>query len=237
MPVRFAFRQVDRRDLATFFKDGEVRAKRHRASQACHQTSHRQIVQRRNEHLVDLPHGGVVNDYVAFYFSPITAFTFAIHKGSVEVTSPNGTSLGASSLDTRAFLVANVSNLFAKYEHICFSNYALNTAVPLPEVVCDQRRFETHINWAQFDDSPLGAAIPELGYEGVCRYFNSSLLPPGRQHRSTERMAELLVKNAVSISDICAVVVPNENIRESAARMANANGYQGLVLSNPGCFI
>ncbi|TDB27271.1 DUF4433 domain-containing protein [Stenotrophomonas sp. ATCM1_4] len=148
MPDRFAFRQVDQRDLATFFRDGEVRAKLHEDPQACHQTSYGNIVQRRSSNLVEMPHGGVVNNYVAFYLSPVTAFTYAIHQGRVEVRSPSDHLLGMSELSQRAFLVASVSTLFRNYPHVCFSNYALNTNVPLPVVMADQNQFETHVNWS-----------------------------------------------------------------------------------------
>ncbi len=53
-----------------------------------------------------MPCGGVVNDYVPFYFSPITAFTYAIYFGNVSLTAPDGTPLGKATEDDRVFLVA-----------------------------------------------------------------------------------------------------------------------------------
>lgn len=237
MPNRFAFRQVDQRDLVTFFRDGEVRAKLHEDPQACHQTSHGHIVQRRNSNLVEMPHGGVVNNYVAFYLSPVTAFTYAIHQGSVEVISPSADRLGMSEASQRAFLVASVPTIFRSYPQVCFSNYALNTNVPLPVVIADQNQFETHIKWLHFDDTPRTAEIPEINYEGVCRYFNSSPTPGPRHHRSTERMAELLVKDAVSINDFCAIVLPTQKALIAAQALARENGYQGVIVCRPECFI
>lgn len=237
MPNRFAFRQVDQRDLETFFTDGEVRAKLHGNPQSCHQTSHTHIVQRRNSNLVEMPHGGVVNNYVAFYLSPVTAFTYAIHQGSVEVTSPLGCPLGKSDVSQRAFLVASVPTLFTNYPEICFSNYALNTNVPSPVVLADQEQFETHIAWSHFDDTPRTAGIPEINYEGVCRYFNSSPTPGPRHHRSTERMAELLVKDAVSINDFCAIVLPTREAQITAQGLARESSYQGVIVCRPECFI
>ncbi|MCF3478264.1 DarT ssDNA thymidine ADP-ribosyltransferase family protein [Stenotrophomonas geniculata] len=236
MPKRFIFRQVDQRDLSVFFKDGEVRSKNYLPAQACHQTSHKQIVQRRNSQIVTLPHGGVVNDYVAFYFSPITAFTFAIHRGSVNVVSPAGVNLGLSKLSQRAFLVADLDTIFLKYQSVCFSDYALNTNVPMPTVICDRLKLDSHVNWAHFDEQPIAAQIPEIGYNGVCRYFRSES-PGHRTHRSTERMAEFLVKDAVSISDFCAIILPEPGMRQKVLTMAANSAFEGVVLDKPGCFI
>lgn len=80
MPDRFIFRQVYYKDLKTFLADGEVRSKNHKSPQLCHPTSYPNIVNRRGTDAYQMPCGGVVNDYVPFYFSPITAFTFTIYK-------------------------------------------------------------------------------------------------------------------------------------------------------------
>lgn len=237
MPRRFVFRQVDQRDLEQFLQDWEVRSKNYLPAQPCHQTSHRNIVERRGGQIFALPYGGVVNDYVAFYLSPVTAFTYAIHRGSVSVHSPSGEDLGMSDLSQRAFLVANVATLFARYRQVCFSNYALNSNAPSPTVLADREQFATHINWAQFDEIPMVAQIPEIKYEGVCKYFNSNPTPGPRHHRSTERMAEFLVKDAVSMSDISAIVLPTVEAQRRIKRVADQAGYEGLVLSKPGCFI
>lgn len=236
MPKRFIFRQVDQRDLALFFRDGEVRSKNHLPPQECHQTSHKHIVQRRGGQIVALPHGGVVNDYVAFYLSPVTAFTYAIHCGSVNVVSPGGQHLGMSQRSQRAFLVADLDAIFARYQHVCFSNYALNTSVPMPTVICDRQQLDAHVNWAQFDEQPITAQVPEIGYDGVCKYFRSEA-PGPRTHRSTERMAEVLVKDAVSIGDFCAIILPDPQMKQSVQSMATNSAFNGLILDKPGCFI
>ena len=110
MPERFVFREVDYRDIRTFLRDGEVRSKNHTSPQACHQTSYQNLVNRRGTDIFQVPGGGVVNDYVAFYFSPFTSFTFAIHRGEkVTVVDPQGRPLGPSRLEDRVFVVCKVS--------------------------------------------------------------------------------------------------------------------------------
>lgn len=106
MPDRFVFRQIYYADLATFLADGEIRAKNHAIGQRCHQTSYQQIVDRRGTTVFRMPSGGVVNDYVPFYFSPITSFAFTIHKRNVPLISPTGQDLGKANGDERIFFVA-----------------------------------------------------------------------------------------------------------------------------------
>ncbi|WP_082925872.1 DarT ssDNA thymidine ADP-ribosyltransferase family protein [Xanthomonas nasturtii] len=237
MPKRFAFRQIDRRDLALILADREIRSKNHVYAQSCHQTSHAQIVGFRGTPAFSLPYGGVVNDYVQFYLSPVTAFSFVIHKGNVEVKSPAGDLLGMSSINDRLFLVVEVAEIYAHGFQACFSNYALNSMAPMPEVVAELGMLESHVKWPLFDESPMVAKIPEIGYEGVCQYFGDSPLPISRQNRKSARMAELLVKSTVPTDLIRCIVTPNETAYREALVLARAHGFGGSIINNPGCFV
>lgn len=237
MPERFVFRQVDYRDVPTFLADGEVRSKSHPNQQVCHQTSYQNLVQRRGTEEFQLPFGGVVNDCVAFYFSPLTSFTCAIHRGSVQVIPPNGGDPTTSQLDERVFLVAKVSALFGAGLQCCFSNYALNSTVPEPVVVNDPCLLEPHIRWELFDETPLAGSIPEIGYVGSCKYFLSKDTPERYQLRKPIRMAEFLVQTAVPLHLFACVVAPNEQRKTLVQQAVQAAGYQLPVFSKPGCFV
>ena len=50
-------------------------------------------------------------------------------------------------------------------------------------------------------------------------------------------MAEMLVKDAVSISDFCAIIVPDGGMRQKVLTMAANSAFEGIVLDKPGCFI
>lgn len=235
--TRFGFRQIDYRDLAMFLRDGEIRSKNHQYAQACHQTSHASIVNLRGDPVFTLPHGGVVNDYVPFYFSPVTGFAYSIHKGKTEVIAPDGQSLGVSSASTRVFLVVNVAEVFASGLQVSFSNSALNKLVPKPEVVDDYHLLETHVNWALFDERPLVCAIPEIGYDGVHGWCRDQDSPPKYQVRSSSRMAELLVKDALPVDLIACIVAPSRAVYDEVAAVANQYGFRGQVLGKSGCFV
>lgn len=237
MPGRFAFRQIDRRDLAMILSDGEIRSKNHPKPQHCHQTSHSQIVGFRGTPAFTLPYGGVVNDYVPFYFSPVTAFTFAIHRGGVEVKSPNGNLLGKSSPDDRLFLVSRVEDIYQENLRACFSDYALNSAAPMPTILQNFSQLETHVKWPLFDEVPIVARVPEIGYSGVCRYFQDALVPVSRQNRNRARMAELLVKDAVPTNVLCCIIAPTEISRNQAKLLADKYGFRGQILNKPDCFV
>lgn len=237
MPQRFVFRQIDYRDLPTFLADGEVRSKNHPNPQICHQTSYQNLVQRRGTNDFQLPFGGVVNDCVAFYFSPLTSFTCAIHRGSVDVIAPNGTASTKSRLEDRVFLVAKVTDLYNASLKCCFSNYALNTTVPKPVIVSDIDMLESHIDWTMFDEYPPAGEIPEIGYGGACKYFNSRATPERHQFRTPIRMAEFLVHRTVPIDLFVCVVTPNLQQHAIVSNMIQAAGCQLPVYSKPGCFV
>lgn len=237
MPERFVFRQVDYRDLPIFLADGEVRSKNHANQQPCHQTSYQNLVQRRGTNEFELPFGGVVNDCVAFYFSPLTSFTCSIHRGGVQVIPPHGGTQTKSRLEDRVFLVAKVSNLYRARLQCCFSNYALNSTVPKPVIVNDYNLLETHINWAMFDEEPQAGSIPEIGYGGSCKYFHSKDTPERYQLRKPIRMAEFLVQTAVPIHLFACVITPNEQRKISIQQQVQVAGYQLPVFSKPGCFV
>lgn len=237
VPERFVFRQVDYRDVPIFLADGEIRSKNHSDQQTCHQTSYQNLVQRRGTAEFRLPFGGVVNDCVAFYFSPLTSFTCAIHRGRVQVIPPNGGVPTISRLEDRVFFVANVFELYRAELECCFSNYALNSTVPEPLVISDQNLLETHINWAMFDDYPTAGSIPEIGYGGSCQYFHSKDTPERYQLRKPIRMAEFLVRTAVPLRQFACVVAPTEQRKILIQQQIQAAGYQLPVFCKPGCFV
>lgn len=237
MPERFVFRQVDYRDLPIFLADGEVRSKNHPNQQGCHQTSHQNLVQRRGTNEFKLPFGGVVNDCVAFYFSPLTSFTCSIHRGGVQVIPPNGGAQTTSQLQDRVFLVAKVSALYGAGLQCCFSNYALNSAAPTPVIKNDPNLLETHINWTMFDEDPLAGSIPEIGYGGSCKYFLSKDTPIRYQLRKPIRMAEFLVQTAVPLHLFACLVAPSDQRKALIQQQLQVAGSQLPVFSKPWCFV
>lgn len=238
MHRRFAFRQVDYRDIQTFITDREIRSKNNVNVQRCYQTSYPEIVNRRNEPHYHLPNGGVVNDYVAFYLSPYTSFCYAINKGErVKVVDLNGNDIGYSSYLDRVFLLCDIDNIFNSCLEFCFSDSALNNLVMNPNVSCDPNDFSTLIKWDLFDDAPIIAQIPEIGYDGVCSYFCNKAVPQKYQDRARMRMAEFLVRDAVPLRFVTCIVVPNDEKERLISRLISDAGINIPVYQKPECFV
>lgn len=236
MVARFAFRQFHYTDIVTILADGEIRSKNHLPIQACHQTSYSNLVSLRGTSAFTLPGGGVVNDYVPFYFSPITAFSFTINRGNVDVISPTGVNVGKSNASQRAFVVFAVDRLAAAGLYLCYSDVALNSLAPIPTVIDDLGQLSTHVAWTVFDESPLSGAIPEIGYKGACLWFHNRPTPVHHQIRSSQRMAELLVRTSVPISLAECIIVENEHAAAQIGAAIAASLYEMPVYVKPGCF-
>lgn len=183
-----------------------------------------------------MPCGGVVNDYVPFYFSPITSFAFTIYKGNVPLISPDGINLGMAKEEDRIFFVCGAENIKVSGLNYCFSDYALNSQAPQPIIEQNLDRLEEHVHWDVFDDNPMVARIPEIGYAGVCRYFHNCDTPPKRQVRSQARMAEFLVRDALPLDYISCIVAKSDAMRNNLQAVMDASGWDIPILSKPGCY-
>jgi hypothetical protein len=236
LPKRFIFRQFHFEDLPRFLADGEIRAKNHPAPQGCHQTSYQDIVNRRGTDEFEMPNGCVVNDFVPFYFSPITSFTFTIYKQNVPLVSPDGTYLRQACEDDRVFLVGSPHDFAGSGLFTCFSDYALNSKAPLPKIETDLNKLEQHVHWAVFDEAPMVAAIPGIGYSGVCRWYHNMVTPPERMTRSAKRMAEFLVYGAVPLNKIVCIVVKTDAMRATLKGMMAASIWDIPILTQQGCY-
>jgi len=236
LPNRFIFRQVYFNDLPTFLREGEIRAKNKLPLQACHQTSYQDIVDRRGTQQFPMPNGGVVNDYVPFYFSPVTSFTFTIYKQNVPLVSPNGVNLGQACEDDRIFFVARPESFRTAGLPFCFSNYALNSNAPIPTLKTDLDLLESHVHWDVFDETPKKAEIPEIGYSGVCCYFNNMASPAYRKTRSAKRMAEFLVEDAVPLEKIDCIIAKSGTMRDTLMVMMDASDWDIPIYTNSGCY-
>ena len=236
LPKRFIFRQVHFEDLPTFLADGEIRAKHHRSPQLCHQASYQDIVYRRGTDEFGLPNGCVVNDFVPFYFSPITSFTYSIFMKNVPLVSPQGTYLRQACEDDRIFMVSTPQSFAGSGLFTCFSDYALNSRAPVPTIETDLMRLESHVHWDVFDGSPMVAAIPEIDYLGVCKWYHNMATPPERMTRSAKRMAEFLVHGAVPLDKITCIVAKTDVMQASLVGMMAASAWNIPILTKRGCF-
>lgn len=236
MPSRFAFRQVYAGDLELFLRDGEVRAKNHANLQHCHQTSYQEINDRRGTNAFRMPCGGVVNDYVPFYFSPLTSFAYTICQGNVPLRDFEGQNLGVALNEERIFFVCNTDVFAGSNLTVCFSDLALNSNSGSPKIETDLGKLESHVDWSVFDEDPIVARIPEIGYGGVCQYFRSVATPAKWHNRSPKRMAEFLVREAVPLQYVSCVVAKSDAMRDNLQAVMDASHWNIPILAKPGCY-
>lgn len=236
MPSRFAFRQFYAGDLGLFLEDGEIRAKNHANLQRCHQTSYQEINDRRGTGVFGMPCGGVVNDYVPFYFSPLTSFAYTISRGNVPLRDFEGRELGVARNEDRIFFVCNVDVFAGSGLEVCFSDLALNSNSGSPKIETNLSKLETHVDWSVFDEDPMVAGIPEIGYGGVCQFFRSVATPAKWHNRSPKRMAEFLVRGSVPLQYVSCVVAKTEAMKDSLQAVMDASRWNIPIFAKPGCY-
>ena len=190
--TRFAFRQVDYRDLNKFLSDDGIFSKNHKPIQKCHQTSYKQLVERRGTSLFEMPGNRVINDFVSFYLSPISSFTYTIHQGNVPVTDPAGNELGMSKMDDRVFIVCNIDRVVSNISDCYYSNYALNSKALSPEIFDNVSEIEENVSGEVCDDPPRTAERQEIGNKGVRKVVRSNINIKNKKCKE-KRMAEILV--------------------------------------------
>lgn len=236
MPDRFIFRMTQYQDCARFFADGELRSKNHPQAQACHQASYGEIVSRRNTKAILTPDGKVINDHVAFYFSPMTSMAFTISKGNVQLVDPEGKYVCQATMDDRVFFVGNVKNFAGAGLPMWFSDIACNSLAPSPSFENDIGKIEQHVDWSVFDDGAIVARINEIGYGGVTHWFHNKDEPPRYANRSQKRMAEFLVRDAVPLNLFDCIVVKSDSIKAKVEGMMVGTGVALPVYTKTGCF-
>lgn len=180
--------------------------------------------------------GGVVNDYVPFYFSPKTGFTFTIAQENVGLRCPDGAYLRQATDDDRAFFVGRAKHLIQSHLTTYFSDVALNTLATPPTIRHSLAHLKTTVAWRLFDEEPLVADIAEIGYDGVCRWLHDRERPAWQQNRKAQRMAEFLVRDAVPIAELECLVVKTNADGKYARTVLQNSGVNFPVYVKPGCF-
>jgi hypothetical protein len=222
------------KDCELFFQDGEIRSKTAEPIQACHQTSHKNIVDRRGTEF-HTPCGRTINDFVAFYFSTITAMAYSIHKGNVPLVTPDGEDKGPATMDNRVFFICDVEKIAQSGLPFYFTDVACNTSASPPTYETDIGNIETHIDWELFDEQPIVAKIPEIGYDGVTGVFRN-LDTPKYSNRKHKRQAEFLVQDRVPLDLVECIVVKSNAIKAEVEAMMVPYGLTIPVYTKMSCY-
>ena len=222
-------------NLQRYLADGALYAKNSARVQAGYRISFDEIVSRRGTAMFTAPCGSNINDFVPFYFSPITKMAFTIHKRNVDLKAPGGENLGRASMDDVAFLVVDPDRLFLSGRDCWFTNIACNSAIP-PLYENDPAKLETHVDWPLFDDKPRIGAIHEIGYDGVCQWQHDLDVPIAHKQRSKKRMAEFMVKDHLKMCEVSCIVLKTDKHAKEVLSWVRAAGEKIPVFVKPGCY-
>lgn len=174
-----------------------------------------------------------MNDFVPFYFSPLTKMAYTIHIGNVRLVNPFGQDLRIAEMQDLVFLVCDVEKIADQNLHFWFSDVACNTLSQIPNYNNELNAIDKHVDWTVFDDNPMKAAIPEIGYRGVCRWQHDTDAHP---NRASKRMAEFLVKDFLPLGVIECIVTKREEIKQQLENWLATSDHNIPVYTNNGCY-
>lgn len=173
-------------NLAGIVQAGRVLA--HRAAPCAVDVGHAQIKANRTTTRVPCGPGGMVGDYVPFYYAPRSPMLFSIKCGNVENVSPDQRRL--------VYLASTAERAYAAGLRCVFSDG--NAAAYFTEFADDPAAMDDHIDW------PLMQAT----------MWNSTAEDPDRMRR---RMAEFLVHDAFPLDVLTGVAVYDAAIQDAVA--------------------
>ena len=105
----------------------------------------------------------------------------------------------------------------------------------MADVFDDITTLEQNIEWRLFDETPRMGHIPEIGYQGVGKYFRSTD-SDGRQQRGEIRSAEFLVRDSYPMRLTSCIVTQNLTVRTELQEAMEQSSFDIPVLLKPGCF-
>ena len=141
--------------------------------------------------LVAISPGGVIHDYVPFYFAPRSPMLMAINGGRVEGCPHRQEDI--------VHLVTTVEAIVAAHLHYVFYDYNATLSI----ATCYSRlRDLDKIDWELFHEPPRK--------DGYCKYWHSQVGNPRYVLRMETRQAEFLVHKSVPLNLIQTVGVYSE---------------------------
>lgn len=137
------------------------------------------------------PPGGVIHDYVPFYFAPRSPMLYTINRGNVADCPHRQQDI--------VHFVTDVDAVTENNRRFVFFDY--NATLDLAECFNDLGNLDK-INWPLFFESPQ--------LKGFCKYWKSTMTNPNWTLRMETRQAEFLVHETVPLALIRGIGTYNE---------------------------
>ena len=170
--------------------------------------AHTTIQARRATKEVTAGPGGVIHDYVPFYFAPRSPMLSSIHNGKVENCPWKQ--------DDIIHIESTVEGVLEAGRQ--FVIYPISAAQEYSTDCFDTLNGLDHVNWPLFFEEPLIA--------GYCKYFHSKAEPERYMLRSETRRAEFLVHEFFPLSAVTRIGVINDSKRDEVQSMLEQIGVK-----------
>jgi ssDNA thymidine ADP-ribosyltransferase, DarT len=161
------------------------------------------------------PPGGVVHDYVPFYFAPRSPMLFAINSGRV------------SGCDWRqpdiVHIETTVQNVVALERPFVF--YDRNATLAFSEPFTDLADLDLAVAWDLLTEAPQ--------LDGFCKYWRSDASKPRYAERMERRQAEFLVKVELPLSAITRIGVIDVARQTQVQAILDRAGVKLSVVAMP----
>jgi len=164
--------------------------------------------------LVSKPPGGVIHDYVPFYFAPRSPMLFTINKGNVP-DCPH------RQLDI-VHIVTTVEAVISNKLPYVFYDY--NATLTIATCYSDAKNLDK-IDWDLFHEAPR--------MDGYCKYWNSDMNNPRYVRRQETRQAEFLIHRKVPLKLMTMVGAYNEAKAVEVRRIFEEAGVRLQVEVRP----
>jgi hypothetical protein len=164
--------------------------------------------------MVAKPPGGVIHDYVPFYFAPRSPMLFTINKGNVEGCPHRQQDI--------VHFMTTVEAVIADQSPYVFYDY--NATLSIATCYSDVKNL-TKIDWNLFHELPC--------LDGYCKYWHSVLDNPKYSLRQETRQAEFLVHKSVPLKLIGLVGAYNEAKAAEVSQIFEEAGIELEVQAKP----
>jgi len=198
-PVRlFHITAIDNLDLicqqgALFSKEKLSKTKSEQLGLHYHNIAHGGAQGTRSSKSVNNPPGGLIHEFVPFYFAPRSPMLSAIHHGKVQNCQYDQT--GIIYFETNIeFALKNGLQDFVFYDR--------NATLDYSQCFTNLKLLASSVDWE------IMTEFPQL--DGFCKYFMNSHANPRYVDRMEKRQAEFLIKEQVPLSWVTRIGVINQ---------------------------
>lgn len=161
---------------------------------------------------VNNPPGGLIHEFVPFYFAPRSPMLSAIHHGKVQNCNYDQTGVIYFETTIESALEKGLKD---------FVFYDRNATLDYSQCFTDLRMLSSSVDWATMTESPR--------LDGFCKYFMNSHANPRYVDRVEKRQAEFLIKEKVSLTLMTRIGVLNQTRAQEVNAILARNGVNLAV--------